>query len=70
MLKLADPEPTIYMPTDAQLRGLYRLSYWLTYIMIQPVHLVCIDDRTNNLYILAGNTENLEFQITPNGELF
>ncbi len=58
------------MPTDAQLRGLYRLSYWLTFIMLQPVHLVCIDDRTNNLYVLAGNTENLEFQITPNGEVF
>ncbi|WP_445298428.1 DUF6888 family protein [Leptolyngbya sp. NIES-2104] len=58
------------MPTDAQLRGLYRLSYWLTYIMLQPVHLVCIDDRTNNLYVLAGNTENLEFQITPTGEVF
>jgi hypothetical protein len=58
------------MPTDAQLRGLYRLSYWLTYIMLQPVHLVCIDDRTNNLYVLAGNTENLEFQMTPNGEVF
>jgi hypothetical protein len=57
------------MPTDAQLKGLYRLSYWLTYIMLQPVHLVCIDDRTNNLYVLAGNTENLEFQITPNGEV-
>jgi hypothetical protein len=39
-------------------------------MMIQLVHLVCIDDRTNNLYILAGNTENLEFQMTPNGELF
>lgn len=58
------------MPTDAQLRGSYRLSYWLTYIMLQPVHLVCIDRRTNNLYVLAGNTENLEFQITPNGEVF
>lgn len=57
------------MPTNAQLRGLYRLSYWLTYIMLQPVHLVCIDDRTNNLYILAGNAEDLEFQITPNGEV-
>ncbi|WP_442946982.1 DUF6888 family protein [Nostoc sp. UHCC 0870] len=58
------------MPTDAQLRGLYRLSYWLTYIVLQPIHLVCIDDRTNNLYVLAGNTENVEFQITPNGEVF
>ncbi|MFB2836824.1 DUF6888 family protein [Floridanema evergladense] len=58
------------MPTNAQLRGLYRLSYWLTYIMLQPIHLVCIDDRTNNLYVLAGNSETLEFQITPNGEVF
>jgi hypothetical protein len=58
------------MRTDSQLRGLYHLSYWLTYILLQPVYLVCIDGRTNNLYILAGNTENLEFQITPNGEVF
>lgn len=58
------------MPTNAQVRGLYRLSYWLTYIMLQPVHLVCIDDRTSNLYVLAGNTENLEFEIKPNGEVF
>jgi hypothetical protein len=58
------------MPSDAQLIGLYRLSYWLTYIMLQPIHLVCIDERTNNLYILAGNLENLEFQITSNGEVF
>jgi hypothetical protein len=58
------------MLTDIQLRGLYRLSYWLTYIMLQFVHLVCIDNRTNNLYILTGDTENLEFQITPNGDVF
>jgi hypothetical protein len=58
------------MPTDAQLRGLYRLTYRLTYIMLQPIHLVCIDDRTGNLYILAGNTESLEFQITPDGGVF
>jgi hypothetical protein len=58
------------MPNAVQLRGLYRLSFWLTYIMFQPIHLVCIDERTSNLYILAGNLENLEFQITPNGEVF
>ncbi|MFM7438663.1 MAG: DUF6888 family protein [Snowella sp.] len=52
------------------MRGVYRLSYYLTYIMYQPIHLVCIDDRTQNLYILAGITENLEFQITPKGEVF
>ncbi|MDZ7958105.1 MAG: hypothetical protein RMY34_09410 [Aulosira sp. DedQUE10] len=57
------------MPTDAQLRGLYRLSYRLTYFMLQPIHLVCIDDRTRNLYILAGNTENIEIQITPDGDV-
>jgi len=58
------------MPTDIQLKGLYRLSYWLTYIMLQPIHLICIDDRTHNLYILAGETEELEFQITPKGRVF
>ena len=58
------------MPTNAQLRGLYRLSYQLTYLMLQPIHLVCIDARTQNLYLLAGNTENLEIQITPDGEVF
>jgi hypothetical protein len=57
------------MPNDAQLRGLYRLSYWLTYLMLQPIHLVCIDDRTSNLYVLAGITEDLEFQITIDGEV-
>jgi hypothetical protein len=58
------------MPNDAQLKGLYRLSYWLTFIMVQPVYLVCIDERTSNLYILAGDDENLEFQITLDGEVF
>ncbi|MGB0564258.1 MAG: DUF6888 family protein [Spirulinaceae cyanobacterium] len=57
------------MPTNAQLQGLYRLSYWLTYMTFQPIHLVCVDDRTRNLYILAGVTENLEFQVTPQGEM-
>jgi hypothetical protein len=58
------------MPTDAQLKGLYRFSYRLTYLMLQPIHLVCIDDRTHNLYILAGNTQDIEIQITPDGEVF
>jgi hypothetical protein len=58
------------MPNNAQLRGLYRLTYWLTFIMVQPVYLVCMDARTNNLYILARDTENLEFQIALDGEVF
>ena len=56
------------MPTAAQLESLYRISYKLTYTMLQPIHLVCVDDRTRNVYILAGYDEELEFQILPNGE--
>ena len=39
------------MPTAEQLRSLYRVSYQLTFTMLQPIHLICIDDRTKNLYI-------------------
>jgi hypothetical protein len=56
------------MPTAAQLNSLYRISYQLTYTMLQPIHLICVDDRTRNVYILAGYDEELEFQILPNGE--
>ena len=56
------------MPTAAQLESLYRICYQLTYTMLQPIHLVCVDDRTRNIYILAGYDEELEFQILPNGE--
>ncbi|WP_427162928.1 DUF6888 family protein [Aliinostoc sp. HNIBRCY26] len=38
--------------------------------MLQPVHLICLDNRTLNIYILAGHNEELEFQILPNGEVF
>jgi hypothetical protein len=57
------------MPTATQLESLYRVSYQLTYFMFQPIHLICVDDRTRNIYILAGYDEELEFQILPNGEL-
>ncbi|MEG4854148.1 hypothetical protein QUB10_25065 [Microcoleus sp. B5-D4] len=56
------------MPTAAQLKSLYRISYQLTYTMLQPIHLICVDDRTRNVYILAGYDEELEFQILPYGE--
>lgn len=56
------------MPTAAQLESLYRVGYQLTYIMLQPIHLICVDNRTRNVYILAGYDEELEFQILPNGE--
>ena len=57
------------MPTVEQLKSLYRVSYQLTYTMLQPIHLICVDDRTKNLYILAGYEEELEFQIKLTGEV-
>jgi len=48
------------MATDAQLRCLYRIGYQLTYMLFQPIHLICIDGRTQNLYILAGQNEEIE----------
>ncbi|MEH2083059.1 DUF6888 family protein [Nostoc sp.] len=57
------------MPTAAQVASLYRISYQLTYIMFQPIYLICVDNRTRNIYILAGYDEEIEFQILPNGEL-
>jgi len=58
------------MPTAAQLASLYRVGYQLTYFMFQPIHLICVDNRTRNLYILAGHNEELELQIAPDGEAF
>ncbi|WP_179228446.1 DUF6888 family protein [Leptolyngbya ohadii] len=57
------------MPTVAQLGCLYRISYCLTYLLFQPILLVCIDGRTQNLYILAGQNEEIEFEVTPDGEV-
>ncbi len=57
------------MPTNEQLEGLYRISYYLTYRALQPIHLICIDERTENLFILAGDEEDIEVQITPTGEV-
>ena len=57
------------MPTTAQLESLYRVGYQLTYAMLQPIHLICVDSRTRNVYILAGYDEELEFQIVPTGEV-
>jgi hypothetical protein len=57
-------------PTTAQLQYLYRLTYQLTCIMFHPIHIIRIDERTGNLFILAGLDETIEFEITPQGELF
>ncbi|MEH1814649.1 MAG: hypothetical protein V7K26_16985 [Nostoc sp.] len=49
------------MPTAAQVAILYGISYQLTYIMLQPIYLICVDNRTRNVYILAGYDEEMEF---------
>jgi hypothetical protein len=46
-------------PTMEQLRELFRLSYQLTKMLI-PINLVRIDERTDELVILAGD----EIEIT------
>lgn len=56
-------------PTEAQKGSLYRQCYWLTNVMFQPIHVVRLDERTGNLFILAGREETIELQIKPGGEL-
>lgn len=56
-------------PTVAQLRSLYVQCHALTNVMFQPIHVVRLDERTENLFILAGREETLEFEIEPSGRL-
>ncbi|UBF24778.1 hypothetical protein K9N68_24410 [Kovacikia minuta CCNUW1] len=56
-------------PTDAQVRSLYRLCHLLTNVMFQPIHIVRLDERTLNLFILAGKEEEIELEIRPNGSI-
>lgn len=57
-------------PTIKQLKSLYIMCYTLTNIMFKPIHIIRIDERTNNLFILAGNQDNIEIEIAPDGEVF
>lgn len=57
------------MPTPAQLAKLYLLSYTITNVMFQPIHIVRLDERTGNLFILAGAAEELELLVNREGEL-
>ncbi|WP_375338974.1 hypothetical protein [Ancylothrix sp. D3o] len=58
------------MPTEPQMRALYIIGYQLTFLMFQPIHIICIDGRTQNLFILAGHNEDIQFEITRQGEVF
>ncbi|MFB2834281.1 DUF6888 family protein [Floridanema evergladense] len=56
-------------PTGAQLKTLYRLCHLLTNMMFQPIHIVRLDERSLNLFILAGQAEDIEFEIQPDGSI-
>ncbi|WP_445305597.1 DUF6888 family protein [Microcoleus sp. herbarium2] len=42
----------------------------MTYLALQPIHLVCVDERTHNLFVLAVSAEEIEVKIAPNGSFF
>ncbi len=56
-------------PTQAQIRSLYIQCHILTNVMFRPIHIVRLDERNANLFILAGREETIEIEIKPSGEL-
>lgn len=56
-------------PTQAQLRRLYELCHTLTNVMFQHIHVVRLDERTGNLFVLTGHEETIEFEVNGKGEL-
>ncbi|MCC5641110.1 hypothetical protein LC593_35875 [Nostoc sp. CHAB 5844] len=53
-------------PTVEQLKELFRLSYQLTKMLI-PINLVRIDERTDDLVILAG--DEIEITVDKQGRV-
>lgn len=58
-----------YGTQNEQTQGLYRLCYRLTNVIYpgwqyKAVELVRIDERTGNLYVLAGDSLDFEIKIT------
>ncbi len=53
-------------PTTKQLRAFYSRCVRASN-MLQPINVVRLDERTNCIYVLIGNTIQLE--IYPNGEV-
>jgi hypothetical protein len=56
-------------PTPMQLVSLYNACHFLTNQAFQPIHVVRMDERTRNLFLLAGNDESIEVEILPDGSL-
>ena len=65
---LAFTAKNMNIPTEAQLRKLYELCHTLTNLMLQPIHIVRLDERTGNLFVLAGRGETIEIEVKPSGE--
>ncbi len=55
--------------TIQQSQTLYRICHLLTNVMLQPIHIVRLDERTLNLFILAGQGEEIEVEIQPDGSI-
>jgi hypothetical protein len=55
--------------TISQAQTLYRICHLLTNVMLQPIHIVRLDERTLNLFILAGQGETIEIEIQPDGSI-
>ncbi|MDZ7955296.1 DUF6888 family protein [Nostoc sp. DedQUE09] len=53
-------------PTSEQLKQLYRVLTWLTRMYL-PVYLVSLDERTDNIVVIAG--EETVLVINPQGEV-
>ncbi|MBD2776572.1 DUF6888 family protein [Iningainema tapete] len=52
------------MPTKEQMQTSFILTYWATKMYL-PIYLVRLDERTGEVYFLAG--EETEITIFPNG---
>ena len=57
-------------PTNEQAQGLYRLCYRLTNRIypgwqFKTIELVRIDERTENIYVLAG--DGMDYEVKPSG---
>lgn len=53
-------------PTSEQLKQLYRVLTWLTQMYL-PIYIVTLDERTDNIVVIAG--EETVVVINPEGEV-
>ncbi|HLP89771.1 MAG TPA: hypothetical protein VK184_14420 [Nostocaceae cyanobacterium] len=56
------------IPTPQQTREFFFVCVRLSNLLL-PINLVRLDERTNQIYILAGQNEEIEILIYPNGKI-